>query len=321
MTNMSGPLSVVEQQAIRMAITDGLRCFKISLVLGTHVLFIFINLAMLFTVWSKPSFRYTTRYMLFANMLFNDTVHLAMCLVLYLLSAFYFTVVRAACALMVLLSSTTFTNAPLNLAVMSLERYTAVCFPLRHGELTTPGRTWLAVGLVWVLGCFNVLMDVCALFLTEPSFFLSPALCTLEQLQTASWQAEKGVVINALLFVAVTAVLLFTYVAILVEARSASSDPGSTRRALRTVLLHGLQLGLSLMSFLYVLMEALLAMLPPAVYRQMRYVNFFVVLVLPRCLSSLVYGLRDEAFRPAFRQQLTCCSGRRVGPPQTARKC
>ncbi|XP_010862973.2 odorant receptor 131-2-like [Esox lucius] len=312
---MSGPLglAVVHMQSIRLVITEE-RIFKMFLVLGTHLLFLNINLAMMFTLWMKPSFRNTTRYILFAHMLFNDSLHLAMGMLLYTLGALYVLVVRVACAFMVLLSSSTFTNAPLNLAVMSLERYTAICFPLRHSELATTGRTRQAVVLVWALGIVNVLIDVCALFLAGPSFFLSPAVCTLEQLHTAGWQQEKGTALNTLLFVAVAAVLIYTYVAIVMEARSASSsDPRSARRALHTVLLHVLQLGLCLMSFLYVELEALLAKLPPAVFVQLRFVNFFVVLILPRCLSSIIYGLRDEAFRAALWQHFTCRSVRRVG--------
>lgn len=322
MANVSGPLSLthLQLQVMRLATTEE-RIFKTFLVLGIHVVFIYINLAMLFTLWSKPSFRHTARYILFAHMLFNDTIHLTIALTLYMLGNFHLFVVRVACAFMVLLSSCTFVNAPLNLAVMSLERYTAVCFPLRHSELATPGRTQLAVGLVWALGVINVLIDVCALFLTEPSFFLSPVLCTIEHLQTAGWQQEKGVALNTLLFVTVTAVLVYTYVAIMLEARSASSsEPGSAQRAMRTVLLHALQLGLSIMSFMYVVLESLLAKLPPAIYTQMRFINFMVVLILPRCLSSLIYGLRDEAFRSAFRQHLICCSVRRVEPPHRSTK-
>ncbi|XP_030638846.1 odorant receptor 131-2-like [Chanos chanos] len=300
-------------QAHRLPFTED-RIFKMFLVLSTHVLFIYINMVMLVIVWSKSVFRGTARYILFAHMLFNDTLHLGIGLVLYLLGAYYLTVVRAACAFIVLLSACTFTNAPLNLAVMSLERYTAICFPLHHSELATPRRTQVAVLLVWALGCINVITDVVTLFLAEPSFFLSPAVCTIEQLQMKPWQRHKGVVLNVLLFITVAAVLLYTYVAIMLEARSALSDSSSARRALHTVLLHAIQLGLSLMSFLYVLLEFLLAMLPIGLYAHLRFVNFFVVLILPRCLSSLIYGVRDEAFRPIFRKHFLCGGLKKVGP-------
>ncbi|KAJ7995996.1 hypothetical protein DPEC_G00232500 [Dallia pectoralis] len=315
MTNMSGTLvlTILQLQSMQLTPTEE-RYFQIFLVFGTHMLFIYINLTMMFILWSRTLFRHVARYTLFAHMLFNDTVLLAISLILYLLGNFRVLVSRVACACMVLVSSGTFTNGPLNLAVMSLERYTAICFPLRHSELATPRRIQQAVVLVWALGLVNMLIDVCALFLTGPSFFLSPVICSIEQLETAEWQQEKAKAINVLLFVVVTAVLIFTYVAIMLEARSASSsDPRSAQRALNTVLLHVLQLGLSLLSFLYVVFEALLVKLPLAFFAPLRYINFLVVLVLPRCLSSIIYGLRDKAFRAAFRQHFICSSFRRVG--------
>uniref|UniRef100_A0AAZ3RY72 G-protein coupled receptors family 1 profile domain-containing protein n=1 Tax=Oncorhynchus tshawytscha TaxID=74940 RepID=A0AAZ3RY72_ONCTS len=276
------------------------------LVLGIHVVFIYINLAMLFTLWSKPSFRHTARYILFAHMLFNDTIHLAITLTLYMLGHFHLFVVRVACAFMVLLSSCTFVNAPLNLAVMSLERYTAVCFPLRHSELATPGRTQLAVGLVWALGVINVLIDVCALFLTEPSFFLSPALCTIEHLQTG---------FNAFCFVAVSLIIIYTYIAIIVTARSASSDKTKASKAHKTVLLHLVQLGLLLSSFLYAPIESALASVgSTTIFIDLRYLNFLFLIILPRCLSPLIYGLRDDAVRPLHIGKRSTCTFRKVIP-------
>ncbi|XP_012687785.1 odorant receptor 131-2-like [Clupea harengus] len=314
MANASGPMSVVEMQAFRITITDE-RIFKMFLILFTHVLFIYINIVMMVTLRSKATFGETARYILFGHMLLNDTLHLGVGLVLYVLGAFYITLMRAACAFLVLLSATTFTIAPLNLAVMSLERYVAVCFPLHHCQLATPGRTRLAIPLVWAAGCVNVLTDVCVLFLGEPAFYLAPTVCTIEQLLVAPWQGTKALALNTLLFVSVAILILYTYVAILVEARSASSDKASTHKALKTVLLHAFQLGLSLMSFVYVFLESLASQLPVAVYVQLRFLNFFVVLILPRCLSSLVYGLRDEAFKPLFKQHFFFCgSFTKVGP-------
>ncbi|XP_053096215.1 odorant receptor 131-2-like [Pangasianodon hypophthalmus] len=311
---MSGPLTFVDMQAIRLAFT-GERIFKVFLVLSTQSLFIYINTVMLFTLRTKAIFRETPRYILFTHMLLNDTIHLVIALLLYMLNIFYLVVVRAACAFIVLLSTSTFVNAPLNLAVMSLERYTAICFPLRHSELATPARVNVAVALVWVLGISDVLTDVCALFLlAEPSFYLSPTVCTIAQLMVAPWQQGRSVTFKVLLFITVAIVLLYTYVAILWQARAASSDSSSARKASRTVVLHALQLGLSLMSFLYEYIEYLLGSLPLPVYTQMRFLIFFIVLVLPRCLSSLIYGLRDETFRPLFKQNFLYCGTNKVVP-------
>ncbi|KAL2095323.1 hypothetical protein ACEWY4_010042 [Coilia grayii] len=315
MANTSRPLTVTDVQAFWMAMTDE-RIFKMFLILFTHILFIYINVVMMVTLRSKATFCNTARYILFGHMLLNDTLYLGVGLVLYMLNSFFITLVRAACSFLVLLSSTTFTIAPLNLAVMSLERYVAVCFPLHHCQLATPARTRLAIPLIWAAGCVNVLTDVCVLFLAKPPFYLAHTICTLEQLVVAPWQGLKAQTLNILLFVSVALLLLYTYIAILIEARSASSDKVSAHKALKTVLLHAFQLGLSLMSFLYVFLESLFSRLPFDIYKELRFANFFVVVILPRCLSSLVYGLRDEAFKPLFKLHFLFCGSRvKVGPP------
>ncbi|XP_060790864.1 odorant receptor 131-2-like [Neoarius graeffei] len=308
---MSGTLTGVDMQTMRLPFTSE-RIFRIFVVLFTQFLFIYVNILMLFTLSTKAIFRETPRYILFAHMLLNDTIHLVFAMVLYTFSYFYFVMLRAVCAFLVLVSTSTFVNAPLNLAVMSLERYTAICFPLRHSELATPARASVAVALVWVLGIIDVLVDVCALFLlAEPSFYLSPTMCNITQLMVAPWQQGRSVIFKILLFVTVAIVLLYTYVAILRQACAASSDTTSAHKALHTVVLHALQLGLSLMSFLYEYIEFLLGSLPLTVYTHLHFLNFFIVLILPRCLSSLIYGLRDETFRPLFKQNfLYCCKNK-----------
>ncbi|KAF7697029.1 uncharacterized protein LOC124398163 isoform X2 [Silurus meridionalis] len=121
MANMSGPLTFVDMQTIKLAFTWE-RVLKMCLVVFTQLLFIYINIVMLFTLRTKAIFRETPRYILFTHMLLNDTIHLLIALLLYMLSSLYFVMVRAACACIVILSTSTFVNAPLNLALMSLER-------------------------------------------------------------------------------------------------------------------------------------------------------------------------------------------------------
>ncbi|XP_053333883.1 odorant receptor 131-2-like [Clarias gariepinus] len=321
MENMSSPLTFVDMQATRV-VFSGERIFKMFLVLTTLVVFIYVNILMLFTLRTKAIFYESPRYILFTHMLLNDTIHLVVALVLYILNSFLLMVVRAVCAFIVLLSTSTFVNGPLNLTVMSVERYIAICFPLRHSELATPARVNAAVALVWVLGITDVLTDVCALFLlTEPSFFLSPSACSIMQLMVAPWQQSRSVVFKVVLFVTVAIVLLFTYVAILRQARAASSDT-SAHKALRTVVLHVLQLCLSIMSFLFEYIVYLLGSLPLPLYTELRFLTFFMVLIIPRCLSSLIYGLRDETFRPLrlLKQNFLYCGRNTVKPFQAFTK-
>ncbi|KAL4597498.1 olfactory receptor 11A1-like [Arapaima gigas] len=305
MDNISSTLSILQIQSLKIKLTDE-RIVKIFLVVATHSIFIYLNCVMLVAVRSKAAFRETSRYILFAHTLFNDILHLVTSMVLYVCSILSINIFQTFCTFLMLISATTFINEPLNLAVMSLERYVAVCFPLRHGELSTPQKTFYALVVIWVLGSSSILTDILTVTVVEPSLFLLSGLCTREQLIRKSWQKDLEVAFSVLYFTLVAVVLLYTYVSITREARSASTDRTSAQKAMRTVMLHAVQLCLSLMTFLYSQFEVLLSSLPLDVFVQLHFMNYVVVLLLPRCLSPLIYGMRDQSFRPVFMYHFSC---------------
>ncbi|XP_066556179.1 odorant receptor 131-2-like [Amia ocellicauda] len=309
MTNVSLVWNILTYQQESKTTMNWVPTLKMIIVLSTCFFFISVNSMMLFVLRSKPCFRETPRYILFAHMLLNDSIHLLISMLLFALALMYLYLVRAVCAVLVLLSSTTFYNTPLNLAVMALERYIAICFPLRHSEMATPQRTGVAIAVVWFLGSVNHLIDVFVPLITEPSILLTPVYCKYEQILMFKWQADAFQGFTAFYFVCVGLILVFTYVAIMLEARSVSSDKASVTKARNTVLLHTIQLCLCLTSFLYGVIEALLArMVDVSVFIHLRYMNFIVLLILPRCLSPLIYGLRDESLKTIFKYYFTCGS-------------
>ncbi|KAI5085736.1 olfactory receptor 2M5, partial [Silurus meridionalis] len=79
----------------------------------------------------------------------------------------------------------------------------------------------------------------------------------------------------------------------------------------KTVMLHLVQLGLCLTSFLYSLIERTVAMAGnSSLFRDIRYLNYLFLLILPRCLSPLIYGLRDDVVRPLFIYYFRCATGK-----------
>uniref|UniRef100_W5MFV5 Kappa-type opioid receptor-like n=1 Tax=Lepisosteus oculatus TaxID=7918 RepID=W5MFV5_LEPOC len=303
--------NIVHQQEIRIEV-DWVFGLKVALAVSACFFFIYVNGVMLFTLRSKSTFRESSRYILFAHMLFNDSVQLLTSVLLYIFAVAYLHIVRAVCAVIVIMSSTTFYSSPLNLALMSLERYIAICFPLRHSEIVTPKRTILAICVVWFFGSINQATDVIGILITDPSFFLTSVFCTQENMLKTKWQVDMKIAITSIYFATVGVILLYTYAAIMLEARSVSSDRASATKARNTVLLHAVQLSLCLTSFLYGVIEALLARMTVSVFIHLRYLNFVVLLILPRCLSPLIYGLRDESFRPLFKYYFTCSSKKTI---------
>lgn len=150
---------LIPQQIFQPVLTKGL-VSKVSFAILMSLFFIYLNAIMVYTLWSKSVFKETPRYILFNHMLFNDLIQLFVTSLLYVLILASLKLVMAACAFVVFVSSTTFHNAPLNLAVMSLERYVAITFPLRHAEIATQKRTYIAIGIIWNISMMHFIIDI-----------------------------------------------------------------------------------------------------------------------------------------------------------------
>uniref|UniRef100_W5LU36 Odorant receptor, family 92, subfamily A, member 1 n=1 Tax=Astyanax mexicanus TaxID=7994 RepID=W5LU36_ASTMX len=315
-TNGTNNMQLFSYEQVYKVDFDASTGTKIAVVVLMVVFFVYINCIMLFALKSKSTFHESPRYILFGHMLFNDSVLLLVTAVMYGMSLALLHVAKALCLLLVLISSCTFQNAPLTLALMSLERYVAICFPLRHAAIATQKSTAIAIGIIWFLSSLNFVTDIIYEFIIDPNHLVKITFCTREKLFVTKWQADKAQGFDILYFVSVLLIIIFTYISIIVAARSVSSNKDSAHKAHRTVLLHLFQLGLCLTSFLYSTIERMLYMMTgssSSLFIHLRYLNFLIVLILPRCLSPLIYGLRDDAVRPLFRYYF-CYATRKVKP-------
>ncbi|KAI5096633.1 odorant receptor, family H, subfamily 132, member 4, partial [Silurus meridionalis] len=305
-------VSLIYQQIYQVALTGG-PVFKLVFTILMSLFFIYVNAVMVYTLWSKPVFKETPRYILFNHMILNDSIQLFVTALLYILGVAYIKLVMAVCAFIVIASGATFRNAPLNLALMSLERYVAISFPLRHAEIATQKRTYIAIGVIWFLGLVQYFIDLFYSSQMNPIFLTSQTFCLREMLFIKQWQVDLEGIINIFFFVSVSIIILFTYVSILITTRSAiSSNKDSATKAHKTVLLHVIQLGLCLTSFFFGLIERAAAMFSSnsSLFIELQYVNFLLMVILPRCLSPLIYGLRDNAIRPLFIYYFRCTTGK-----------
>ncbi|KAG9265658.1 olfactory receptor 2M5-like [Astyanax mexicanus] len=309
-TNESSVDAYVYQNVVKGEL-NWIAFIRMSVLIVVTLFAVYVNCVILYVLNSKPVFKESSRYILFAHMLFNDCVHLIFSFLLFVFATLFLKLAVVVCPIFLYLGSTTFYNTPLNLAVMSLERYVAICFPLRHTEIATQKRTCIAIGFVWLLGSINIFIDFITTAILDPKFFYVEVFCSREQLFYRLWQTEVFSVFIGVYFVSVTLIIIFTYISIMITARSVSSNKDSAKKAHRTVLLHFVQLGLCTMSFLYNTIDRALYTVAgndANLFLNMQYPVFLFLLIVPRCLSPVIYGLRDDAIRPLFRYYLCSCS-------------
>ena len=118
-TNESTVNAFISQNFIKVEL-DGSSIPKLVVAILTPLFSVYINCIMLYALKSKRVFKESPRYILFAHMLFNDSVHLILTSLFYALAVAFLKLAKAVCSLILFLSTTTFLNAPLTLAVMSL---------------------------------------------------------------------------------------------------------------------------------------------------------------------------------------------------------
>uniref|UniRef100_A0A673J616 G-protein coupled receptors family 1 profile domain-containing protein n=1 Tax=Sinocyclocheilus rhinocerous TaxID=307959 RepID=A0A673J616_9TELE len=124
-------------------------------------------------------------------------------------------------------------------------------------------RTHIAIGVVWTMGLIQCLSEMIIFYRCTNKLELNK----LELILQTQLQIYKKIDIafTCIFFVSVCFVIIFTYASIAAVAKTAACDKMSAKKANKTVLLHLIQLGL-------------------------------LFIIFPKCLSPLIYGLRDQAF-------------------------
>lgn len=284
---------------------------KVCLVIPIFSVFLYFIVLMLHTFASHRHFLESPRYILFTYMLANDTLQLLTSVLLFLFVMAQVNFALVFCAPLLFFSTATFLNTPLVLAAMSLERYVAIFYPLQRPAAWRADRIWVVIVSMWVLSCVQPTAEF---IMSKPrggaqmDVLTTPVQCKSAVLHVAPAITLFKVVLNGLFFALVAAVILFTYVRILLGTRSMRQDRASVAKALHTVLLHGLQLLLSTSAFTIPFTEHLIVLHVGWLREHMSFLNYVSFVIVPRVLSPLIYGLRDESLRRHMQRSPLCCA-------------
>ncbi|KAK7925598.1 hypothetical protein WMY93_007908 [Mugilogobius chulae] len=252
----------------------------------------------------------TPRYMLLLNLVVADSIQLVISQLLYTLSNFFLSLSYPLCGVFIMISIMSAHISPLTLTVMSIERYIAVCFPFHHPIIVTIRNTVFAILSVWGMICIDIFLHVA--FLLEFPFHILPSLqmnfyciSTAFLIGPRSKVYEMGSTITVFLFSGL--VITLSFIGVMIVAFSASTDKASADKARNMLLLHMFQLSLNLMSSMALPIFTDVAALTDPIVAGKLFVAVYVFLVMmPRCLSALTYGLKDSSLRPILVSRLCC---------------
>ncbi|XP_034460664.1 odorant receptor 131-2-like [Hippoglossus hippoglossus] len=281
---------------------------KIMLIQIFVVLFLCINLLLITTFFTKEFFYTTMRYVLFAVTLMSDCLFLFMSDILLILSYSRYTIQMWLCLIIYIVSSLYSFVTPLTLTAMTLERYVAICLPLRHGELCSPRSALHSILMIHSLSSLPCIVFL-SIFFASATYgsYTQGRICSVEIFILHTWQGHLRSAISQFYFLIMCITIVFSYVKIMRAAKAASGeDKKSTWRGLRTVGLHAFQLLLCLIQLWCPFIEAALLQINLMLYINVRFFNYITFILAPRCLSPLIYGLRDEMFFHALKRFALC---------------
>ncbi|XP_058859414.1 odorant receptor 131-2-like [Acipenser ruthenus] len=246
----------------------------------------YINGTLVFTFFKNRMFHEASRYILFIHMVINDIIQLTVAVTLFVVSYILFKINASFCCFLLSVAIFASMNTPLSLAAMAIERYVAICNPLR---------------------AVSILPDVFILLATAPlSFFHSSVFCARDYVFRSPDLVQKRSILHAVYLAFVWLTLTYTYFRILFTAKAATTDATSAAKARNTILLHGVQLLLCMLTYIGPTLEYSLLYIFPGKSLEIRYFIYLVVQVLPRFLSPMTYGVRDQMFRKYLKRHFLC---------------
>ncbi|XP_068171931.1 odorant receptor 131-2-like [Antennarius striatus] len=250
------------------------------------------------------------RYILFIHLILNDMIHVMLTVILFVMNYILHKVSFSICCIFVLFIRFATENTPLNVACMAIECYIAICLPLRHSRICTIKKTLSLIGLIWVTGMSVVLPDLVVTLETQPmEFFHSQFTCNSEVVFPIPVLIKKKYIIHSLFLVIVWFTIFYTYFRILFTARAASKD---SKKARNTIILHGFQVLLCMTTYFGQHLLDVVQRWFLLNYLDSIFTFYIIVHVLPRSISPIIYGVRDETFRKYLLKNMLCkCSYRK----------
>lgn len=289
-------LSVTSHKWFLVMQSERMNFLLIPAVLLTTITLV-INPFILFCIFSSPSLRQETRYLLLANTLLSDVLFLSFNLANISCNALDMEIHYIFCEVLMVATVTTYCSSVLTVTLMVIDTFMAVRWPLRYNEILPLSRVKKIVGFVWAIAVTYPLSLLVAMAVRKQGNPENLKLC-LVLLTLGS--LEKDIEVSLHIYFSVwvifcTVLTLYCYIRLYMVTRSSGIWRSRYSRARLTLLAHSLMLLIYFAPGLVFTVElaqfqVLSKHLHLAVW--INTVNLAVLMVVPRACAPYLYGLR-----------------------------
>uniref|UniRef100_I3KZB2 G-protein coupled receptors family 1 profile domain-containing protein n=1 Tax=Oreochromis niloticus TaxID=8128 RepID=I3KZB2_ORENI len=277
--------------------------YRVIIVEILVIIFLCINMLLIVIFVKKECFHTSARYILFFVTLLSDSVLLLMSDILFILTHFEIAMPVCLCITISVVVLLYFIVTPVTLTAMTLERYVAICMPLRHGQLCSTRSTMYCILIIHGVSSGPCIIILSMFFASASlNFYKQFMICTVDAFTLYRWQDHVRSAVYQFYFLIMGITIAYSYVQIMKVAKAASGEKKKlTHKGLKTVILHGFQLLLCLIQLWCPFIEIAVFQIDFSLILNVRYFNYIMFNIAPRCLSPLIYGLRDENFFLALK--------------------